>query len=302
MASKTEGMNRYYYLDGKVVYPYDAGTPSSDCVFAYFKDPDHFPIAKPRFASTVMLVREGVREACDGNTAAPAHPQVFMLHRVGSMAFAADAFVFPGGRLDEADYEAPERWQGPSPGEWARVLGVDENVARAAVVAAVRETFEECGVFLASDGGGNIGRMSESYDEGDRSVLSSHSASLAEVLSRRKMTLRSDLLHARARWITPVAEPRRYDTFFFSALVPEGVMPDGDTSEADGFRWVEPAGILERFDRDEALLLPPTIHQLIQLQAAPSAASFAAQPPHTEPVLCESAILQGKAVAICPKA
>lgn len=314
MASKNEGANRYYYKDGKVVYPYDAGTPSSDYVFEYFKDPQAFPVALPRKSATVMLVRSAgggsSRDIGDGSVAGsgPAHAEgvaeaaeVFMLHRVAGMAFAAGAYVFPGGRLDDSDFEPVESWAGPDSREWGRILGVDAETARAIVTCAVRETFEECGVLLASDPQGRIGAAGAAWAPQDRKDLESHRTSLSRVLAAHGMTLRSDLISARARWITPVAEPRRYDTFFFSVLVPEGIMPDSATTEADGSRWVDPDAILRQFDRDQVQLLPPTVHQLRQLQKAPSAAAFVREAPQTDPVQSESAIIDGEAVAICPE-
>lgn len=311
MASKNEGANRYYYKDGKVVYSYDAGTPSSDYVFEYFRDPQAFPVASPRMSATVMLVRaagDGLsRDISAGAVADPglgragSAAEVFMLHRVAGMAFAAGAYVFPGGRLDDSDFEPVEGWAGPDSREWGRILGVDAETARAIVTCAVRETFEECGVLLAADSQGRIGAAGAAWAPQDRKDLESHRTSLSRVLAARGMTLRSDLLNARARWITPVAEPRRYDTFFFSVLVPEGIMPDSATTEADGSRWVDPDAILRQFDRDQVQLLPPTVHQLRQLQKAPSAAAFVREAPQTDPVQSESAIIDGEAVAICPE-
>src|SRR5262252_6222824 len=112
------------------------------------------------------------------------------------MAFAAGAYVFPGGSVDASDEDAGIEWAGPDAAEWGRLLGAPAELARTLVCAAVRETFEECGVLLAG------------------------SVSLARLLHRRGLVLRSDLLRPWARWITPVTEERRYDTRFFAAALP----------------------------------------------------------------------------------
>ena len=94
--------------------------------------------AEPRDAATVVLLRPGA-----------AGPEVYLLRRQASMAFAAGMCVFPGGGVDPRDFDADVAWAGPSPAAWASRLGVDEAMARALVCAAVRETFEESGVLLA---------------------------------------------------------------------------------------------------------------------------------------------------------
>ncbi len=296
MASLTQGTSKFYYQGNQVVYPYDDGTPSSDCIRAYFADPESFPIVAPRMAATVMLIDKGL-DAC-GNRGA----QAFMLHRAKSMSFAADAYVFPGGSLDSTDYEDGFDWFGPTAVEWAQRMGVDTSAARALVVAAVRELFEECGVLLASGPDGHISTASDAQAEADRMALAAHQTSLACVLRRRGLTLRSDLLTALSRWITPVTEPRRYDTFFFAALLPPGAVADGATSEASESLWASPDHILQRFREDRTLLLPPTVYHLEKLAKAESTQAFVQLRPPIEPVLCKVAIIDGKAVAICPRA
>ena len=74
---------------------------------------------------------------------------VYLLRRQTSMAFAGGMCVFPGGGVDERDFDASVAWAGPTPAEWAARLRTDEPTARALVCAAVRETFEESGVLLA---------------------------------------------------------------------------------------------------------------------------------------------------------
>ena len=75
--------------------------------------------------------------------------EVYLLRRHVDMAFAAGMCVFPGGGVDPRDFDAEIGWVGPTPAEWAALLGTDEAFARALVCAAVRETFEESGVLLA---------------------------------------------------------------------------------------------------------------------------------------------------------
>ncbi len=179
----------------------------------------------PKDASTVMLVRDGD----DG-------VEVFLLRRVAGMAFAGGMTVFPGGGVDPSDGTADVRWSGPSPAWWAERFGVDEARAKALVCAAVRETFEECGVLLAGPTEDTVVADTAGYAEARRQ-LESRELSFADFLTRENLVLRADLLRPWANWITPVQEGRRYDTRFFVAVLPEGQNADGETSEPPRWAW-----------------------------------------------------------------
>lgn len=223
-------------------------------------------VVAPRSAATVMILRErwpGV--------------DVFMLRRVATMAFAPRMMVFPGGGVDPRDADPGLPWAGPSPKEWGRTLVADEPTARALVVAAAREVFEECGVLLAgADADTVVGDVGGPQWRAERAALLSHEASLAQVLIRRGLVLRTDLLRARARWITPEFEPKRYDTRFFAALLPAGQIADGQTSEADHADWADPARLLRDYASGAVMMLPPTVVCVEQLAAALSAGDFMA--------------------------
>ena len=91
--------------------------------------------------------------------------------------------------------------------------------------------------------------------------------SLAGLLRRRGLVLRSDLLRPWARWITPVTEERRYDTRFFAAALPAGQRARDVSGEADDAAWVEPGAALAAARRREIFLLPPTAVTLGELGA-----------------------------------
>src|SRR5215831_9348460 len=207
----------------------------------------------PRDAATVMLLRP-VQTTPD----APGL-QVYMLRRQSSMAFAPGAFVFPGGSVDARDAEIEVGWAGPDALEWGRMIDAPADLARALVCAAVRETFEECGVLLAGPTADTVIADTRGDDwEADRAALLERSLSLAGLLRRRGLVLRSDLLRPWARWITPVTEERRYDTRFFAAALPAGQRARDVSGEADDAAWVEPAAALAAARRREIVLLPPT--------------------------------------------
>jgi 8-oxo-dGTP pyrophosphatase MutT (NUDIX family) len=202
---------------------------------------------------------------------------VFMLRRASTMEFAPRMMVFPGGGVDVRDADPSLPWAGPSPAEWGRLLVADEVIARELVVAAVREVFEECGVLLAGpDADSVVGDVSGSKWQAEREALLSREVSLAQMLIRRGLVLRSDLLRARAHWITPEFEPKRYDTRFFAALLPVGQIADDQTSEADHADWADPARLLRDYANGSALMLPPTVVCVEQVAAVASVAEFLA--------------------------
>ncbi|WP_046501858.1 NUDIX hydrolase, partial [Streptomyces odonnellii] len=230
--------------------------------------------AEPRRAATVMLLRDGLPGSTGTDTGpGGAGPYVHMLRRRASMAFAAGAYAYPGGGVDPRDDDRLVRWAGPARDVWARRLGVDAASAQAIVCAAVRETYEEAGVLLAGESAETVVSDTTGDDwEADRAAVAAHELSFAEFLDRRGLVLRSDLLGAWARWITPEFEPRRYDTWFFVAVLPAGQRTRNASTEADRTVWIRPAEATRAYDRGELLMMPPTVAMLRQLQSYGSAA------------------------------
>ncbi|MFC7612468.1 NUDIX hydrolase [Actinokineospora soli] len=204
------------------------------------------PPAVPRDAATVMLVRDTDRGV-----------EVFLQRRVTGMAFAGGMTVFPGGGVDQRDVDAAVAWHGPDPDWWGHRFGCAPALARALVCAAVRETFEESGVLLAGPGPGSVVADARPYHDA-RAALVARELSLADFLADAGLVLRADLLRPWANWVTPAEEPRRYDTRFFLAALPEGQHADGATTEADRVHWQRPADALADWQRGDCALMPPT--------------------------------------------
>jgi 8-oxo-dGTP pyrophosphatase MutT (NUDIX family) len=200
-----------------------------------------------RDAATIALLRPGV-----------GGPETYLLRRQPTMAFAPGMYVFPGGRLQESDVEVV-RWAGPTSSEWGERLGCDPDTARALVVAAVRETFEESGILFAGTDDGSVVADTSSPDlQKARLALDAGELSFGDFLGARDLVLRSDLLGAWSHWITPAFEPRRYDTRFFVAAVPRGQSVGTLPGEADRATWAPVAAVLEAVKAGEAAMLPPT--------------------------------------------
>ncbi|MGW2225527.1 NUDIX hydrolase [Streptomyces formicae] len=251
--------------------------------------------ATPRRAATVMLLRGGVERGA---------PEVHMLRRRASMAFAGGAYAYPGGGVDPRDDDRLVRWAGPTRASWAARLGVDgEAEAQAIVCAAVRETYEEAGVLLAGPTPDTVVGDTTGDDwEADREALVARDVSFAEFLDRRGLVLRSDLLGAWARWITPEFEPRRYDTFFFVAALPTGQRTRNASTEADRTVWIRPTEAAARYDKGELLMMPPTISTLRALSPhrTPADALAAAPEQDMAPVLARARVEDGELVLSWP--
>ncbi|MFF9473210.1 NUDIX hydrolase [Streptomyces roseolus] len=246
----------------------------------------------PRRAATVLLLRD-----------AAGGPEVHMLRRRASMAFAGGAYAYPGGGVDPRD-EQPVRWAGPPLEEWAERLGLDDPAqAQAVVCAAVRETFEEAGVLLAGETEDTVVGDTTGEDwERDRAALVARELSFADFLDRRGLALRSDLLGAWARWITPEFEQRRYDTWFFVAVLPAGQRTRDVSGEADRTVWTRPADATDGYDRGELTMMPPTIATLRSVQPCATAAEAlaAAAARSLTPVLAQARVEGDQVVLTWP--
>jgi 8-oxo-dGTP pyrophosphatase MutT (NUDIX family) len=227
--------------------------------------------AVPRDAATVILLRPAEQGAGE---AAEAGVEAFLLRRTAELEFAPGACVFPGGSVDERDADSGTGWTGPAPEDFGVLLDVPPERARALVCAAIRETFEESGVLLAGPAGDGGDPVSNSAElAADRHALLTGTTTLGDVLGRRGLVLRTDLLTPWARWITPEVSPRRFDTWFFAAALPPGqtatAAPEGhaDPGESESGTWLRPAAALEAAEAGRITLLPPTAVTLRELAA-----------------------------------
>ncbi|MEV4759081.1 NUDIX hydrolase [Micromonospora sp. NPDC049559] len=210
--------------------------------------------ATPRVAATVLLLRPGTGGF-----------EVYVIRRVAEMAFGG-MYAFPGGGVDPSDSRPDLDWSGPAPERWGERLRLPADAAQAVVCAAAREVFEEAGVLLAGRPGGDVlGDVSGDDWESARQALVSRRTGFAELLRRQRLALHSDLLVPWSRWITPEFEPRRYDTYFFVALLPDGQRTRDVSGEADHTMWVRPADALARARAGEIAMLPPTMVTLAEV-------------------------------------
>jgi 8-oxo-dGTP pyrophosphatase MutT (NUDIX family) len=203
--------------------------------------------APTRPAATVVLLRDS-----------PAGPEILLLKRLRSAGFVPGAYVFPGGRVDAED-AAPELVdlmpampRGPDAAYW---------------LAAIREAFEETGVLLART------RTGAPLEAGTapaltrwRESLLAGSAKLLDVLTDLDAGPDVSGMVYCSHWITPVAEPKRYDTRFFLAALPEGGAVAHDEREMSDAVWVTAAEALDRFRTGQLPMVFPTVKTIQRLE------------------------------------
>jgi 8-oxo-dGTP pyrophosphatase MutT (NUDIX family) len=211
-------------------------------------------------AATVMLVRDA-GDGPDGSL------EVLMLRRHPESVFAADAWVFPGGRVDDADGLATPISAGPSDEEASQALGLPSG-GLAYWVAAARECFEEAGILLARHA--DTGAWLDTANEWSAARLARNrrdvhagTATLGSVLEAEGLVLDLSGVHYVSHWITPPGRTaRRFDTRFFVAEAPPDQAVSHDASETVESVWATPADALARGAEGEITLLVPTIANL----------------------------------------
>jgi 8-oxo-dGTP pyrophosphatase MutT (NUDIX family) len=220
-------------------------------------------------AATVMLLRD-----------AGGSLEVLMLRRHPESVFAADAWVFPGGRVDAGDRSGAPIAIGPSDAEASAVLGLPSG-GLAYWVAAARECFEEAGILLARHP--DSGAWFEASTELAAARLARYrrdvhagGTTLGAVLEAEGLVLDLSGVHYVSHWITPPGQgtARRFDTRFFVAAVPPDQVASHDAAETVESIWTTPSEALARGAAGEIRLLIPTIANLEALARFSSVAEL----------------------------
>jgi len=226
--------------------------------------------APPLAAATLIVTRDG-----------PAGPEALLLRRARSARFMPNAYVFPGGLVDDSDGSDAviDRWDGLTPKAARSRLGLPAESAPPAIAyfgAAVRETFEETGLLPGCrrsprEPGGPHPRLGgASSDDGAipaaavraREALLDGRRSFASILEELGMRLNGTTFAYVARWITPPSVAKRYDTRFFACTVPPDAQAVTDEREAAGAAWLTPARALALRAEGSLTMIFPTASTL----------------------------------------
>ena len=162
--------------------------------------------------------------------------EVFVQHRVSTMDFAAGAVVFPGGRVDPVDSEAAN--------------GIEVADPEVHVDAWKESTIAEA-------------------DAGWRVLLA---AAVREVAEETGAVLDPSLLRPWANWVTPLGQPKRFDTYFYIVSAEEADAPRHLTTEAHTSEWLPVTSILASEAAGDLMLMRPTFVLLSELAQFDSAA------------------------------
>lgn len=204
--------------------------------------------AKP--ASTVILIRDG-----------DAGLEVFLVQRHHQIDFASGAMVFPGGKLEPSDSDPALR------GLCAGAEGLDDY-ALALRVAAIRESFEECGVLLARPAGSSAlvtaSRLADLWKR-HRNEGPGQGVAIGSFARDEGLVLACDLLVPFAHWITPEMMPKRFDTHFFLVEAPPAQATAHDGYEAVDARWLRPVDALAEADAGRSTIIFPTRMNIAKL-------------------------------------
>ena len=196
------------------------------------------PPATPRDAAAMILLRD--RD----------DPHVFWIRRSPNLAFMAGYHAFPGGQRDEADAGIQLLDQ----------AGLDDAVMR---VVALREIFEETGILLAR----GVESLTPERLHSIREDLLAGRLLFGEMLEREGLQLDASMLTEAPRWVTPAAHPRRYDTRFYVAWLPDGQEARVLPGEIESGEWIRPAEALQRWVDGEVVLVTPIVTALQALAA-----------------------------------
>lgn len=202
-------------------------------------------IARP--AATILLVRDG-RQGLE----------VFMVVRHHQIDFASGALVFPGGRVDDGDHTLAAN----------RDLCPDPKPDMAFRIAAIRETFEECGVLLARPCGQDrlvTGEELRAIETRYRAPLTAGEIGFDTVLTESGLLPATDLLVHNAHWITPANQPKRYDTQFYLVEAPAEHLAVHDGYESVDSVWIRPAQALADTEAGRFKLVFATLKNLEKL-------------------------------------
>ena len=197
------------------------------------------PMPKPIPASTLIIFRDQ-----PGRDA----PDLLMVERSAKMVFAAGAAVFPGGRIDDADFE------------YARALGHEDIDEYGARIAAVRESIEETGIAVAVEGNLDAKRVSEA-----RHALH-QGTNLADICNQFDWQLELEKLIPFSRWCPPFAEKRVFDTrFYMISHDDHKAQATVDETENYNLFWGNAQAVLDRAEAGEVKIIFPTKRNLERL-------------------------------------
>ena len=212
-------------------------------------------------AATVILARERAGRF-----------QVYLLKRSSKSGFMAGNYVFPGGTLDTEDRDINlfKTHSDLDLNGIATRFGGDLTAEKALTfcVAAIRETLEEAGVFLAC----NDNNFAEKLEKACRLRLAANLSKdwFVKLVADAKWRLTLTALSRWSHWVTPELMKHRFDTRFFLASMPADQHCRPDSRETVQGLWISPEeGLAGNMDGTIPLSPPTlvTLHELLKYRS-----------------------------------
>eukprot|EP00002_Diphylleia_rotans_P030668 TRINITY_DN6322_c0_g1_i1.p1 TRINITY_DN6322_c0_g1~~TRINITY_DN6322_c0_g1_i1.p1 ORF type:complete len:286 (-),score=48.15 TRINITY_DN6322_c0_g1_i1:595-1452(-) len=238
-------------------------------------------MARPlRLASTVVLLRQANGTVGHGKPSKSLF-EAFLMKRARSMTFMPNAYVFPGGALDESD-QSPEWMQlltedrklSSMPEVKSSQIKQDDNKLPQTIslrIAAIREVFEETGVLIAkSKDMSPVSNISQEILQHWQKEIHNNSKTFLDFCQSVNVIPDLPRLLFWSNWITPTKEQKRFDTFFFLAMLDSKTLSHAshDNVEATSSRWLSPEDALVAHESKEIMLMPPTWYTLNELKSS----------------------------------
>lgn len=223
--------------------------------------------ATPAVAVSVVLLRDG-----------DAGIEVFCIERHPDGRADGGVISFPGGRVEVDDLEKDWHDVALPVSSRATEFAATPAQQRAVAIAACRHSLAQAAILPVN------GSLTHSVTVGLRRTLAGSADAFRSALDARGLKIDLTSLVPFARWVTPVAEARRFDTRFFITRAPAG--QDGlvgEDPEVSRF-WAGPAAVLARWEQGQVALDPPahsTLSTLSKLRDVDEALALAATMPLT---------------------
>jgi endoribonuclease LACTB2 len=194
----------------------------------------------PKDAAAMILLRN------------PKDPEVFWVKRSLGLAFMGGFHAFPGGQRDTEDVNV-------------RVLNCDDPDEAAMRVCAAREIFEEAGVLVAR----GVERLTAHRIAELRAEMLADRLTFTALLVQEGLEIDAALMMEAPRWVTPPPAPKRFNTYFFAAWIPDCADGEQPTSiipgELESGEWNRPPEAFDQWRRGEVLLAPPVFVPIREL-------------------------------------